>query len=190
MKERLVRGTNVENVVRVLRAGENEHRLPELGQWEKDLLKKRVSRSTWYSLAVFESLLQVAHRYVFDGSEMAAQGMGRTFARGMIDEERDALIVVGDPLEALGRMHARWRDLFNFGEISVASLEPSEGKKRCRVRLTGYPDMSACHGHCIIGWSMELAEQSGAQALIMRIEERPWMHNSVLTYQLDWTSGT
>jgi hypothetical protein len=186
MKERLVRGTNVENVVRVLRASENEPRLPELGQWEQDLLKKRVSRSTWYSLAVFESLLQVAHRYVFDGSEAAAQAMGRTLARSMISEDRDSFVSVGDPLDSLAKMHARWREHFNFGEISVASLEPSEGKKRARVRITGYPDMSACHGHSIIGWSMELAEQSGAQAVTMRIEERPWMHNSVLTYLLDW----
>jgi hypothetical protein len=187
MKERLVRGTNVENVVRVLRASENESRIPELGQWEKDLLKKRVSRSTWYSLAVFESLLQVAHRYVFDGSEAAAQAMGRSFARTMISEDRESFIVLGDPLEALAKMHARWREHFNFGEISVAAMEPAEGKKHARVRLTGYPDMSACHGHSIIGWSLEIAEQSGAEGLVVRIEERPWMHNSVLTYMIDWS---
>jgi hypothetical protein len=185
MKERLVRGTNVENVVRVLRASENERRLPELGQWEQDILKKRVARSTWYSLAIYESLLQVAHRYVFDGSEAAAQNMGRTLAKEMIAEQRDTLLVPGAPLEALGRMHARWREHFNFGEISVAALESDE-KKHARVRLTGYPDMSACHGHSIIGWSVEIAEQSGAQAVVVHIEERPWMHNSVLTYVVDW----
>ena len=186
MKERLVRGTNVENVVRVLRAPENQSRLPELGQWEQDILKKRVSRSTWYSLTVFESLLQIAHRYVFDGSEAAAQAMGRRLARSMIEDERDLLVVPGSPLETLGRMNARWREHFNFGEIQVVALE-TDDKKHARVRLTGYPDMSACHGQNIIGWSMELAENAGATAIKPRIEERPWMHNSVLTYLLDWS---
>jgi hypothetical protein len=186
MKERLVRGTSVASVVRVLRAAEHNGKIPELGQWEQDLLRKRVSRSTWYSLAVFESLLQVVHRYVYDGSEAAAQDMGRSFARTMIEEAPEQLLAPGDPPEALGRMHSRWREHFNFGEISVAMLDASEPRKGMRVRLTGYPDMSACHGHSIIGWSMQIAEQSGAKGVQVRIDERPWMHNSVLTYCITW----
>src|SRR5689334_3308913 len=97
MKERLVRGTSVASVVRVLRAQEHQHKIPELGTWEQDLLRKRVSRSTWYSLAVFESLLQVVHRYVFDGSESAAQDMGRSFAKGMIEEAPEQMLAPGNP---------------------------------------------------------------------------------------------
>jgi hypothetical protein len=185
MKERLVRGTNVANVVRVLKAQEQDGKLPELGPGEQELMRRRVSRSTWYSLAVFDNLLQVVHRYVFDGSESAAQNMGRGFARHMIDEDR-ALMLAETPVAALNRMHARWREHFNFGEVSVATLDAAEDGAGVRVRLTGYPDMSACHGHTIIGQSMEVAEQSGARAVRVRIEERPWMHNSVLTYVLQW----
>ena len=186
MKERLVRGTSLANVVRVLKAAEHERKIPELGPWEQDLLRKRVSRSTWYSLAVYESLLQVVHRYVYDGSESAAQDMGRAFARNMIAEAPDVLLAPNDPPQALGRMHARWREHFNFGEVHVAMLDASEPRRGMRVRLTGYPDMSACHGQTIIGWSMQVAEQSGAKDVQIRIAERPWMHNSVLTVCITW----
>lgn len=187
MKERLVRGTNVSSVVRVLRANEHERSLPELGQWERDLLKKRVSNSTWYSLAVFESLLQHVHRYVYDGSEAAAQNMGRSFARSMIEHDRERLLAPGAPYEALGRMPARWREHFNFGEVHIDPLENVDGRQRVRIRVTGYPDMSACHGHTIIGWCLEITEQSGGQHATASIEERPWMHNSVLTFVLEWS---
>jgi hypothetical protein len=185
MKERLVRGTNLANVIRVLKAQEQAGKLPELPAAEQELMHRRVSRSTWYSLAVFDNLLQVVHRYVFDGSESAAQNMGRSFARHMIEEDR-ALMLAEAPITSLNRMHARWREHFNFGEVSVATLNSAEEGPGVRVRMTGYPDMSACHGHTIIGQSMEVAEQSGARAVKVRIEERPWMHNSVLTYVLEW----
>ena len=61
------------SVVRALRAAEHEGKIPELGPWEQDLMRKRVSRSTWYSLAVYDSLLHVVHRYVFDGSEASVE---------------------------------------------------------------------------------------------------------------------
>ena len=32
----------------------------------------------------------------------------------------------------------------------------------------------------------QLAENAGARNIQVRIEERPWMHNSVLTYVLTW----
>ncbi len=183
MKERLVRGTNVRDVVKTLRVHQRGHTLPPLGQWEQDLLRKRVSNSTWYSLKVFDSLLQVVHRYVYDGSETAAQTMGRAFAKVM--EESGELDLTGvTPQEALKRMPSRWRSHFNFGEISVDSLPPEDGVNVVRIRLNGYPDMSASHGHSIVGWSMELAERAGAKDLERYIEERPWMHNSVLTYTL------
>src|SRR6478672_1076801 len=118
MKERLVRGTNLVGVVRLLRAHRHDHPLPEFGTWEKDLMRKRVSPSTWYSLQVFESLLQIVHRYVFDGSEAAAQNMGRASARLQIAEQTTRILLPGKPLESLQNMVSRWRELFNFGEIT------------------------------------------------------------------------
>src|SRR3954454_17737749 len=102
MKERLVKGTNLVEVVRMLRAHQHDRVLPGLGPWEQDLLKKRVSKSTWYSLQIFESLLQVAHRYVLDGSESAAQNMGRMFARSMMAEPATKLVCTpGNPEQSI-----------------------------------------------------------------------------------------
>src|SRR4051794_41116803 len=116
MKERLVRGSSLIDVVRLLRAHKSDRALPELGSWEQDLLRKRVSASTWYSLSVFDSLLQTVHRYVFDGSEAAAQSMGRAAARKMLDENPERVLVPGEPLASLGKLNERWHQFFNFGE--------------------------------------------------------------------------
>jgi hypothetical protein len=191
MKERLVRGSNLVGVVRLLRAHRHGHQLPELGAWEQDLMRKRVSPSTWYSLQVFESLLQIVHRYVFDGSEAAAQNMGRASARTMIANQPERVFTSGQPLESLQGMGSRWRELFNFGDISVTSLEGTEeapaGRKAARIRISGFPDMSACVGHNVMGWSLEVVESAGGTDANVRLEERPWMHNNVLTYVLEWT---
>jgi hypothetical protein len=199
MKERLVRGTNLIGVVRILRAHKENQRLPELGAWEKDLMRKRVSPSTWYSLQVFDSLLQVVHRYVYDGSEAAAQNMGRIAARNLISEEPARVFVPGKPLDSLYNMGSRWREVFNFGEINVVPVEPGrehggedgseleEGRQGARVRLAGFPDMSACIGHNIMGWSLEVVENAGGKEPSLKLEERPWMHNNVLTYVISWS---
>jgi len=186
MKERLVRGTNVRDVVQVLRAHERAHALPPLGAWERDLLRKRVAPSTWYALKVFDSLLQVVHRYVFDGSETAGQSMGRTFARTMLDQTKEITIVPGDPAESLAQLPRRWPFHFNFGTVSLTKIPRADGREAVRVRLNGYPDMSATHGQTIVGWAMEIACRAGAQNLELHIEERPWMHNNVLSFTLTW----
>ena len=190
MKERLVRGTNLVGVVQLLRAHKHNHQLPEFGAWEQDLLRKRVSRSTWYSLQVFESLLQTVHRYVFDGSEAAAQNMGRASARRMIADEPERVLIPGKPLDSLYNMGSRWREQFNFGEVTVTELPPEqqgEGRKGARILLSGFPDMSACVGHNIMGWSLEVVENAGGKSPSVRLEERPWMHNNVLAYVLEWS---
>lgn len=187
MKERLVRGTNVASVLRVLRAHRRLHPLPELGPWEQDLLRKRVAPSTWYALKVFDSLLQTVHRFVFDGSELAAQNMGRDHARARLAAASSTLLVPGSPLETLARFAAQWGSQYNFGQVGVAPLPSREGAHGVRVRVSGYPDMSACHGHAIVGFTLELVEAAGAQAPSVEIEERPWMHNNVLSYALHWS---
>ena len=188
MKERLVRGTNVRDVVQVLRVHERSHTLPPMGEWERDLLRKRVANSTWYALKVFDSLLQIVHRYVFDGSETAGQSMGRTFARSMLDQSKEIVVTPNDPAESVALIQQRWRYHFNFGEVVVTRLPRVEGKDSVRVRLSGYPDMSATHGQTIVGWSLEVAGRAGATNMVLHIEERPWMHNNVLSYTLSWAA--
>lgn len=185
MRERLVKGTNLVEVVRLLRSHQHTRPLPEMGAWEQDLLRKRLSPSTWYSLNVFDSLLQLAHRFVFDGSESAAQMIGRRFATLWI-QSNTYPIVEGDPVSTLQAIQERWRSSFNFGEVSVKPWQGSADESGVRIQISGYPDMSATHGHSIIGWSMQMAESAGARDISLRVEERPWMHNSVLTYVLCW----
>ena len=47
--------------------------------------------------------------------------------------------------------------------------------------------MSACHGHALMGFTQAIAERAGAKAPALQLEERPWMHNSVLMYTLTWS---
>lgn len=186
MKERLVRGTNVASVVRVLRAHARERPLPELGAREQELLRKRIAPSTWYSLHLFDTLLQLVHRYVHDGSELAAQTMGRSQARARLDGPARVTLLAAGPIDTLQRFASGWRDQYNFGEIAVSPIAAGDGKHAARVVLSGYPDMSACHGLTIVGFALETVEQSGGTAVRAQIEERPWMHNNVLTFVLRW----
>jgi len=187
MKERLVRGTNLASVLRVLKSQRRLRPLPELSDWEQDLLERRISPSTWYAIKVFDDLLQVVHRFVFDGSESAAQQMGKNHAKERLVAAADLLLVAGDPLETLSRFPARWRDQYNFGQVEVVSLPAHDHEHGVRVRITAYPDMSACHGHSIMGFTLELAQQAGAVSPKLALEERPWMHNSLLSYTLIWS---
>ena len=186
MKERLVRGTNVASVLRALRSEGRLRPLPELTDWERDLMRRRISPSTWYAVKVFDSLLQLVHRFVYDGSEAAAQTMGRRYAKEGLVDHRELFLVPDDPLATLARLPARWREQYNFAEVHITPLSGHNDEHGARIRINGFPDMSACHGHAVMGLSAELAEQAGARLTKLHLEERPWMHNSVLTYTLTW----
>jgi uncharacterized protein (TIGR02265 family) len=188
MKERLVRGTPLASVLRALRNQRRMRPLPELSSWEKDLIERKVAPSTWYAISVFDSLLQLVHRFVYDGSEAAAQNMGRVYARELLAQVPEALVVAGDPLQTLARVPMRWRAQYNFAEVQVSPLPAREGEHGVRVRVASYPDMSACHGHAFIGFTRELAEKAGAASIEVQIEERPWMHNPLLSYTLNWSA--
>ena len=182
MKERLVKGSNVMDVVRLLKNHEKQHELADLGEYERQLLTRRIAATTWYSLQVFDSLLQCAHRYVYDGSEAAGQRMGRRFAQRLLEGDESTVVAPTDVLGTLRLMVPRWHDHFNFGEMVITP----QGEHGARIQLMGYPDMSACHGQCIVGWALEAIEKAGADGARARIEERPWMHNSVLTFSVEW----
>jgi hypothetical protein len=188
MKERLVRGTPLASVLRALRNQRRKGPLPELSSWENDLIERRVASTTWYAVSVFDSLLQRVHRFVYDGSEAAAQNMGRVYARELIAAAPEPMVVRGDALDTLARIPARWRTQYNFGELNVSPLPAREGEHGVRVRVASFPDMSACHGHALIGFTHELAERAGATEIRLQIEERPWMHNPLLSYTLTWSS--
>lgn len=186
MRERLVKGTNLIGIVRLLRSHKRSGvQLPEMGAWEQDLLRMRLSPSSWYALSVFDSLLQHLHRYVFDGSEAAAHHMGREFASSARDARADSKRGK-TALEALASHSGTWRNHFNFGELSVSPFPLPSSEDGARVQVHGYPEMSACHGLSIVGWSTQVLEDAGARDVQMRIEERPWMHASTLTYILTW----
>lgn len=187
MKERLVRGTPLASVLRALRTQRRKRPLPELSSWEKDLIGRKVAPTTWYAVSVFDSLLQLVHRFVYDGSEAAAQNMGRVFARELLAKTPETMVVAGDPLQTLAGVPARWRGQYNFGELNVSPLPAREDEHGVRVRVASFPDMSACHGHALIGFTRELAEKAGASEIRLQIEERPWMHNPLLSYTLTWT---
>jgi hypothetical protein len=186
MKERLVRGELLVPIVRMVKAQRKLGRVPELGPWENDVLARRIAPTTWYGLPVFDSLLQVAHRFVMDGSEASARKLGIAFATA--DLESGAAQRRGQshlPLESaegeLNAMVDRWRQLFNFGEVRVSVGSPEHGLRVFRVQIERFPDMSACLGHAIAGYVGSLVTSSGAAIHEVRVEERPWMHNSVLT---------
>lgn len=187
MKERLVKGTSLVQIVRSVRAHRRERALPDFGDWERDLLQRRISPSTWYSLRVYESLLQTVHRYVLDGSEAAAQQAGRSFGQSLLGAGELRMIADGPPVESLGRLASQWRRHFNFGELRVTPWPNPGSDDGVCICVSGFPDMSAALGHAIIGVSQQLAASSGAQQVDTAIEERPWMHHSVLRFTLSWS---
>jgi hypothetical protein len=186
MKERLVRGELLVPIVKMVKSQRKLGPIAELGPWETDLLARRVAPTTWYGLPVFDSLLQVAHRFVLDGSEASARKLGVSFATADLQSEaaqrrRQAHLPLESAESELNALAARWRELFNFGEVRISVGNPEHGLRVFRVQIERYPDMSACLGHAIAGYVGSLVTSAGAALHEVRVDERPWMHNSVLT---------
>ena len=187
MKERLVKGTSLVQIVRSIRSHRREHALPALGDWERDLLRRRISPSTWYSLKVYESLLQTVHRYVLDGSEAAAEESGKKFARTQQENAELGFLVPGNPAMTLSQLGPQWVRHFNFGELTLQPWPRDDSTSGASICLSGFPDMSAALGHAIMGFTEQLVELSGGSNVAAVLEERPWMHHSVLRFTLTWT---
>jgi hypothetical protein len=187
MKERLVRGELLVPVVRMLKVQRRTEPVPDLGAWERDLLARRIAPTTWYALMVFDSLLQTVHRFVLDGSEAAARRLGVGFAAADLATEasqRRRREAGHDAAAELTAFAARWRELFNFGACELEELPHEPPQRVFRIRFTGYPDMSACLGHAVAGYVASLVEAAGSSVDELHVDERPWMHNNVLTLRV------
>jgi len=183
VKERLVKGRQVLAVVGLLEGESRTAALPELSPLGADLLCKPLYPTTWYQLRAFDDLLQSVHRYVFDGSEATGQRMGRLLAQQDLNDPRSGVRLERTPLGAGAALQSYWKAHFNFGQVEY---EPhtADGAEGVRIRLTGFPDMSACHGLVLMGWCAEAMEVACGGKAHLRVEERPWMHHGVLSYTL------
>jgi hypothetical protein len=189
VKDRLVKGRHILTLIKLLETHGKLETLPELVPPGADLIRKPVAPTTWYQLRAFEDLLLSIHRYVFDGSENSGQRMGHLLAAPFLEQSAQADALASGPAAAAELLARDWETHFNFGSVTVEELSPETGSAT-RIQVDGFPDMSSSHGHLLIGWSMESLARANAKNLSVYIEDRPWMHNSQLTFVLSWTGGS
>jgi len=183
--ERLAKGVNLVLVAKMLRKQKLVDTLPNLLQEDRDLLNGLVLPTSWYPFDSFARIYRAFHTELMGGDTESALRMGIGIAHSLLEGPHVIYVHKGNPKRTVGNMGRIWRAYFNFGDFTA-----EEGELSARVRLTGYPDVTASHGMTIIGWMQGAIELSGGVNAAHKLEEAPWQGSPNMVVTMTWQSVT
>jgi len=177
--QRLVKGTNLVDLIKLLRSVRRVRKLDGLSASAEELLHDRILPTAWYAHESFVELLELTYRGLLKSSDKAACEMGATGGRGELQRTMRALVDRQDPLGSVLAMRHAWQASFNFG-----ALRAKVDDRSVVFRLSGYQDVGRAHAHMIAGFGLAAAQVSGAQNASATVLEAPWSGADELVYRI------
>jgi hypothetical protein len=175
---RHVKGVNLVDLVKVLKAHGRSHSLDGLGDGARELLDQRILPTEWYPLEAHLELLDFTFDRLLGRSEIKAAQMGQLGARAVLTTFHRAFIRKGQPLQsALGMRHL-WAAYFDFGTLDAEAV----GDRAVRFVIDEYPDIPAVHGVMVAAWHTTAPELAGAQGVTCEWRERAWKGSTKTVY--------
>lgn len=173
--DRLVKGTSLIELVKLLRHARKLRAFPSLSPGAEKLLHERVLLTEWYPHAAFLELLEFTFRSLLENSVAKAYEMGVSGGRVMLQSSHKALVNAADPVESMLAMRHAWRTHFNFG-----ALRAEAGEGSVTFTISGYADVPPSHAYMIAGWGAASARLAGAMRAAPKVVRGPWQGGSEL----------
>jgi hypothetical protein len=177
--KRLAKGTNLIELVKLLRHVRKLRTFPKLSAAAENLLAERVLPTAWYPHAAFLELIDFTFRELLRGSERKAYELGMSGGKVQLQGAHKALLNAQDPIESVVAMRHSWQAGFNFG-----ALRAEADKASVTFRLSGYDDVPPAHAYMIAGWGAASAQLVGVAAATAKVLEGPWQGAKELLYRV------
>ncbi len=176
---RHAKGTNLVELIKVLKIHQRQRPIDGLSPEAQELLDTRILLSDWYPHEPFMELLRVLFEQLLGRSTDKALQIGITGSISSLKGPYKAYIRTGDPAASVLAMRHIWRTFFDFGDLK-ASLD-EDGS--VRFILTGYRDVSPVHAAMITAWTVGAARLAGSEKAKVEIVEAPWDGAERLVYR-------
>jgi hypothetical protein len=176
---RLAKGTNLVELVKLLRHVRKARSFPSFSPAAERLLEERVLPTVWYPHAAFVELIEFTFRSVLGNSAAKAYEVGATGGRVMLQGSHKALVNTSDPVESVLAMRHAWQLHFNFGVLRAEA----DGRT-VTFRLSDYPDVPPSHAYMIAGWGAASGQLAGSAHASAKVLEGPWDGARELVYQV------
>jgi hypothetical protein len=178
--ERHVKGSNLVDLVKVVKKLQKRAPLPPLAAVTQRVLSERLLDSVWYPLSAFIELFAVVDALVLRGDEARALEMGAAGGAVALTGQAKMYLQPGDPRASVVAMRHAWRARHDFGELEGHL----DGDHAVRFRLTGYDDLTMPHAMTTAGWGVAAARAAGSTVASADILERPWRGDPCFMYRI------
>jgi hypothetical protein len=176
---RLAKGTNLVELVKLLRHVRKLRSFPSFSPSAERLLEERVLPTAWYPHAAFLELVEFSFRSMLGNSEAKAYEMGAAGGRVLLQGSHKALLNTTSPVESVLAMRHAWQAHFNFGVLRAEA----DGRT-VTFRLSDYADVPPSHAYMIAGWGAASGQLAGAVHANAKVLEGPWDGARELVYQV------
>jgi hypothetical protein len=180
---RRAKGTNLLMLVKLARAGKRAGQLQGLDEDQEKLLEEHILVSEWYSFDAFAKLLVSVHEQMLGGTDEAAMRMGDAAAGEMLTGVHNMFVTKGDPARTATGLTVIWSRYFDFGNAATSVT----GDNEVELHVTGYEDISRCHGLVLMGWVRTAVSLSGAEVASLDVVEAPWEGGRDLRVRARWS---
>ena len=180
---RNVKGTVFIDYVRMIKKRKDVDWTAYLEPRDVELLGRRIEVDEWYPLDTFERMgLAIFDRIAGGQMELVYQ-WGRYNMDGLF-EIHDNLIVKGDPMESLMRLHVFRSSFFDFDAVRLEDLMGNEATLKIDYGFGKLAEEASANQ--TVGFFERLLELSGARNIRCEYTRRSWQDEPPTIVRLRW----
>ena len=172
-----VKGSLLEDVVRLIRANKDKDWRKYLTEKDLDIIHGQILPSSWYPLDVYERAEFAVFMEIGKGKLEMAHQWGRFLMEDLVKRVYQNLIEEGDPMIALERFSLFRKQLFRFNDPNFRVIEfqqTGEKKARITIRIHHPVETFEAYTHQSIGSFERLVELAGGKNVAVNIVEYEW----------------
>lgn len=184
MAEKMVKGTILEDFVRLIRANRDRDwdRFLKPEDWE--IVNSKVLSSVWYPLGTYQRCGWASFQLLAGGNLELARQQGKFRGKELFEGVYKILLVKQEPGAALDRFVQMYGQFFNFSTIRNERVD----EKSMRVYLDYDPADPSYESYCylLMGYLEQLVEMTGGKNIRIGLAAKQWAGSPETIFDISW----
>jgi hypothetical protein len=184
MTEKMVKGTILEDTVRLIRGNKDRDWDKYLTPEDWKIVNSKILSSSWYPLETFRRC-STATFFLLAGENLElARQQGKVRGRELFEGVYRILVIKKDPMTALDRFLHMYGQLFNFSTIRGERA----GEKSMKIFLDYDPDDIGYEAYCylLMGYLEQLIEMTEGKNIRIVITAKQWTGSPETIFDISW----
>lgn len=184
MAERMVKGTLLEDFVRMIRGNRDRDWDKFLKPEDWEIVDSKILSSVWYPLETYQRCGWASFQLLGGGNLELARQQGKVRSKELFEGVYKILLVKKEPGAALERFVQMYGQFFNFSTIRYERVD----EKSVRIYLDYDPSDESyeAYSYQLMGYLEQLVEMTGGKNSRIGITAKQWAGSPETIFDISW----